>query len=374
MQAKLLRGWAPTVLGSRQPAVEPRGKTGSWPPGRRVICRDPLLPTVTLPPPSCPLRAWHLHRLGDFTGWGGTPERRERELKRQGPFTNLVPRETSRSQAWVVWSGRLANLQSAALATWLPGTPTHHARVSPANSWSGFLLGVPASSRGLSETPQRPARPEPAAFTPALRSFQAEGLRVQHLAFPGDAQSQRRGTSKCPSPEGEGRADPAGSIHLRDSPLRVCPPVAGVAPSRCPNACFQHVCLRLPRVSGHQANPRLAPPPGSPPCLTPSCLGRVSAVEGRHPGSPGLTLGSSRWWGRGPWRERRSLKPSSSSAWWGHSPPPLLPAPIAAVCQRGGTWAVRGLAGSLVPGLAQCRCLASVCWGRQRDRVLGGSG
>ncbi|XP_044796718.2 proline-rich protein 5 isoform X4 [Bubalus bubalis] len=133
---------------------------------------------------------------------GGTPECRERELKRQGPFTNLVPRETSRSQAWVVWSGRLANLQSAALATRLPRTPTHHTRVSPADSWSGFPLGVLASSRGLSDTPQRPARPEPAAFTPALCSFQAEGLRVQHLAFPGDAQSQRGGTSKCPSPEG----------------------------------------------------------------------------------------------------------------------------------------------------------------------------
>lgn len=156
--------------------------------------------------------------------------------------------------------------------------------VSPADCWSGFPLGVPASSRALSDTPRQPARPEPAAFTPALRLFQAGGLRVQHLAFPGDAQSQRRSTSKCPSPEG------LSTLWLASLLPVVQMPASHVSAS----------VVSVPRVSAHQANPRLAPPPGSPPCLTPSCLGRVSAVEGRHPGSPGPTLGSPRWWGQGP--------------------------------------------------------------------------
>lgn len=170
---------------------------------------------------------------------GRHPKCREMEPKRQGPFTNLVPRETSKSWAWVVWSGRLANLQSAALATRLPGTPTHHARVSLANSWSGFPVGVLASSRGLNDTPRRPACPEPAAFTPAIRLFQAEGLRVQHLVFPGGAQSQRGGPSKCPSPEG-----------LSTLWLASLLPVVHVSASHTSAS-----VLSVPRVSVRQAKP-----------------------------------------------------------------------------------------------------------------------
>lgn len=54
------------------------------------------------------------------------------------------------------------------------------------------------------------------------------------------------------------------------------------------------------------------------------------------------------------------------------TPPPPQPGLLLFVC--GGTQAVQGSAESLVPGLAQCRCPESVCWGRQTDKVSGGSG
>lgn len=66
----------------------------------------------------------------------------------------------------MVWSGRLANLQSAALATRLPGTLTHHARCVPSRQ----LVWLPAGGPGQQ---QRPQRHTPAAFTLALRLFQA---------------------------------------------------------------------------------------------------------------------------------------------------------------------------------------------------------
>lgn len=53
---------------------------------------------------------------------------------------------------WVVWSGRLANLQSAALATRLPGTPLTPV-VSPSRLLVWLPVGGPASSRALSDTP-----------------------------------------------------------------------------------------------------------------------------------------------------------------------------------------------------------------------------
>lgn len=50
----------------------------------------------------------------------------------------------------MVWSGRLANLQSAALATRLPGTLTHHARCVP----SRLLVWLPAGGPGQQQSPQ----------------------------------------------------------------------------------------------------------------------------------------------------------------------------------------------------------------------------
>lgn len=234
-----------------QPAVGPPGKTRSWPLGRRVICRDPSSPWSPSPRQAALSEPGTSTDQGTLQVGGRPPECRETEPKRQGLFTNLVPRETSRSRAWVVWSGRLANLQSAALATRLPGTPTHHARVSLADSWSGFPVGVPASSRGLNGTPRRPACREPAAFTPAIRLFQAEALRVQHLGISWGCPEPARGTSKCP-------------------PLRVCPPCGWrrsfplskcLLPAHLPLRFLCRGCQRTRQNPPESA--RLAPPPGT---------------------------------------------------------------------------------------------------------------
>lgn len=203
--------------------------------------------------------------------------------------------------------------------------------------------------------PRQPAHPEPQPSPPALRLFQAGGLRVQHLAFPG-MPSQRRSTSKCPSPEG------LSTLWLAS------------APSCCPDACFPCVCLcgfcaegvSSPGKPSQHSSSRKPSLPDSPP----ACNG-LSCWKVSHPGLPRAHPRQPQVVGTRALKEETSPKPSSSSTWWGHSPPSPPPSPD---CCLSAWWdsGSSGLAGSLVPGLAQCRCALRVSVGG--DRQMGGRG
>lgn len=178
--AKLLKGWAPTVLGSMQPAVEPPGDRELATRQTGHMQRPP--PPHGHPLPGCPLRAWHL-RLQGLYGLGAPPERREGTEKGKGPSPTWFPGKPP--GAGCGWCG-LGGWPTCSLRPWPLGSQGHHhARCVPSRLLVLASGGVPASSRALSDTPRQPARPEPAAFTPALRLFQAGGLGFSTWHFLG---------------------------------------------------------------------------------------------------------------------------------------------------------------------------------------------